>query len=107
MLGFHPQVQLIPNISYVLQCLEITGNSESLTFSWAKDNHRLLPSNNLKIETSLTSSIVTFLKLQPQNSGNYECRVKNSQDESDFTSTQLLVKGWKLGVNVLANDVIL
>ena len=81
------------NISYILQCLEITGSTEALTFSWTKDGHRLLPSKNLKIEKSQASSILTFLKLQPQNSGSYECRVKNFQDEIDFTSTRLTVKG--------------
>lgn len=93
LLDFNRQIELVPNISYILQCLEITGNTESLTFSWTKDGHRLLPSDNLKIETSQASSIITFLKVHPQNSGSYECRVKNSQDESDFTSTKLLVKG--------------
>lgn len=93
LLDFQQQIQLVPNISYILQCLEITGTSESLTFFWTKDGHRLLPSDNLKIDTSQKSSVITFVKLHPQNTGSYECKVKNSQDESDFTSTKLLVKG--------------
>lgn len=94
LIHFHRQVELVPNISYVLHCIAQSGKKPIL-FSWQKNGHKLVKVNsNLKLDSPPDSSMssLTFANLQPEDSGMYECRAENTHG-SDLTSTHLLVKG--------------
>lgn len=99
MLEFNKKIEVVPDISYYLQCIAISGTDESLTFSWAKDGYRLLPNDNLKIESTGPLSVLHIFKLKPFDSGLYECSVNNANGQKDSTSTQLRVKGLSIFSN--------
>lgn len=96
LLALTKQVELVPNITYVLQCLEISGTTDFLIFTWTKNGHPLKGSSTVTVVTTESSSLLTLTKLQPTDAANYACSVKNAQGQSDFTSTRLIVKGWHI-----------
>ena len=112
LLELHKQVELVPNVSYVLNCIALSG--KNLVFSWTKDGRPLTGSATVKVDNSESASFLTFTKLQPHHSGTYVCnaRVGESrvQEYSTSTSTRLLVKGsvhsygYRLNVSVLFDD---
>src|SRR5699024_4552794 len=89
----HQQTDLLPNISYVVQCLAHSG-SKPIDFSWTKDGRRLssTTTTGTRVDQSESMSQLTFDNVQPIDSGHYTCSASNRFGIAT-TSTQLIVKG--------------
>lgn len=88
------QIELVENISYILQCNALSGTNQ-LDFAWLKDNVPLSDSAQFKVDKYKTLSTLSFKELKRTHSGRYTCRATN-RDGTDSVSSQLLVQGLSL-----------
>lgn len=64
----------------------IRSGDRPLEFEWRKDDQKVLPTNNIKIQSVPDSSILVIESVTPKSSGNYTCIVKNSHGSDKFTA---------------------
>ncbi|KAJ6222590.1 hypothetical protein RDWZM_001135, partial [Blomia tropicalis] len=102
LLKHNSQIELVPNISYVLQCISLAGN-KPMVFSWTKNGQAISTDSYMKIDLTDSVSSITFSNLRPEDSGTFECKATNIYG-SDTTSTHLIVKD-KPKLNHLSKQV--
>ena len=86
------QIELLQNMSYVLQCNIQSGSIPTVTFDWNKlpNSAKLIDSSNIKIENFDKFSTLALKNVQSNDSGTYTCNVRNAHG-SDSTSTLLQI----------------
>lgn len=87
------------NSSYAIVCTLSTG-TKPVYFEWLQDDHKIVPSNDVQIKNSESSSLLIFSHLRSTNSATFSCMVKNVFGH-DLTSTRLIVKGLQVVENFL------
>ena len=92
MIELHQQYDIVPNISFVISCITLSG-SKPIVFEWTRNGQSLVDSSLVKLENSESSSLLTFASIRPDDSGLYTCTAKNVFG-SDSSSTRLFVKGY-------------
>ena len=102
--GLVKDVELVPNMTFVLTCNPLSG-SKPFVFTWTKDGQKLHNSNDLKIESLESVSLLTIHQLRPNDSGLFQCSATNAFGV-DSTSTTLIVKGFYLFFSFLFFDIL-
>lgn len=87
----HQSIELFENITYTLSCSLISG-SKPVVFEWSHNGHPAVGEDDVKIDSTDKSSLLTFHNLQPRHSGHYECRARNAFG-FDLAITEIVVKG--------------
>ena len=88
---FSPRATIELDETFVLTC-SLSRGSKPITFQWLQNGIRLSSDQSLNIESKLSSSTLTFTKIETKHSGNYSCLAQNSNGK-DLSSIVLQVKG--------------
>ena len=85
------QIELLQNISYVLQCNVLSAQTTP-TFTWKRGSTTLTNSDKVKIDNLETLSLLKLKNLQRNDSGSYTC-IASSGHSTDSTTTALQILG--------------
>lgn len=85
------QVTLSQHSSYVILCNLMSG-TKPVFFEWNKNGHKLVSSDQIKVDHNDFMSMVTLHNVTAAESGQYECLVKNALG-MDSSSTRVNING--------------
>ena len=84
-------IELVENMSYILQCNSLSGDGQQLSFHWLKDNVQI---DQFKVDSEKAFSTLSLINLKRNHSGVYTCRAQSTVDGSaDSVSSRLFVQG--------------
>ncbi|KAH9397795.1 hypothetical protein TYRP_004122 [Tyrophagus putrescentiae] len=84
-------IELVENMSYILQCNSLSGDGQQLSFHWLKDNVQI---DQFKVDSEKAFSTLSLINLKRNHSGVYTCRAQSTVDGSaDSVSSRLIVQG--------------